>query len=147
MKVAGAKRDVFPGSSVSTGAKFSVAPVDSAPMQYTAHCTRWCIKNAVTNFLHQLLDRRLCFHQHFFVCLLPGLRKNSTEFSPNTAERWHTGPRRKSFSFWCNPDASRYVSFRVGPGVRFVHVRRVSRHWASRAFSGVSCWFLRLFLS
>ena len=67
MKVAGAKRDVFPGSSVSTGAKFSVAPVDSAPMQYTAHCTRWCIKNAVTNFLHQLLDRRLCFHQHFFL--------------------------------------------------------------------------------
>jgi len=68
MKVAGAKRDVFPGSSVSTGAKFPVAPVDSAPMHYTAHCTRWCIKNAVTNFLHQLLDRRLCFHQHF-VCL------------------------------------------------------------------------------
>ena len=32
MKGTGAKRHVFPGSCVSTGAKFPVAPVESAPM-------------------------------------------------------------------------------------------------------------------
>jgi len=32
MKGTGAKRNVFPGSCVSTGAKFPVAPVESAPM-------------------------------------------------------------------------------------------------------------------
>ena len=32
MKASGAKRNVFPGSCVSTGAKFPVAPVESAPM-------------------------------------------------------------------------------------------------------------------
>jgi len=32
MKGTGAKRNVCPGSCVSTGAKFPVAPVDSAPM-------------------------------------------------------------------------------------------------------------------
>jgi len=32
MKGTGAKRNVCPGSCVSTGAKFSVAPVESAPM-------------------------------------------------------------------------------------------------------------------
>ena len=32
MKGAGAKRNVCPGSCVSTGAKFPVAPVESAPM-------------------------------------------------------------------------------------------------------------------
>ena len=33
MKGTGAKRNVCPGSCVSTGAKFPVAPVESAPMQ------------------------------------------------------------------------------------------------------------------
>jgi len=32
MKGTGAKRNVCPGSCVSTGAKFLVAPVESAPM-------------------------------------------------------------------------------------------------------------------
>jgi len=32
MKGTGEKRNVFPGSCVSTGAKFPVAPVESAPM-------------------------------------------------------------------------------------------------------------------
>jgi len=32
MKGIGAKRNVCPGSCVSTGAKFPVAPVESAPM-------------------------------------------------------------------------------------------------------------------
>jgi len=32
MKGSGAKRNVCPGSCVSTGAKFPVAPVESAPM-------------------------------------------------------------------------------------------------------------------
>jgi len=32
MKGTGAKRNVYPGSCVSTGAKFPVAPVESAPM-------------------------------------------------------------------------------------------------------------------
>ena len=32
MKGTGAKRNVCPGSCVSTGAKFPVAPVESAPM-------------------------------------------------------------------------------------------------------------------
>jgi len=32
MKGTGAKRNVFPGSCVSTGAKFPVATVESAPM-------------------------------------------------------------------------------------------------------------------
>jgi len=35
MKGTGAKRHVCPGSCVSTGAKFPVAPVESAPMQTT----------------------------------------------------------------------------------------------------------------
>jgi len=35
MKGTGAKRNVFPGSCVSTGAKFPVAPVESAPMSIT----------------------------------------------------------------------------------------------------------------
>ena len=33
MKGTGAKRNVCPGSCVSTGAKFPVAPVESAPMK------------------------------------------------------------------------------------------------------------------
>ena len=39
MKGTGAKRNVCPGSCVSTGAKFPVAPVESAPMYqvYTLH--------------------------------------------------------------------------------------------------------------
>ena len=36
MKGTGAKRNVCPGSCVSTGAKFPVAPVESAPMRLTA---------------------------------------------------------------------------------------------------------------
>jgi len=36
MKGTGAKRNVCAGSCVSTGAKFPVAPVESAPMQKTA---------------------------------------------------------------------------------------------------------------
>ena len=35
MKGTGAKRNVCPGSCVSTGAKFPVAPVESAPMGIT----------------------------------------------------------------------------------------------------------------
>jgi len=35
MKGTGAKRNVCPGSCVSTGAKFPVAPVESAPMLLT----------------------------------------------------------------------------------------------------------------
>ena len=35
MKGTGAKRNVCPGSCVSTGAKFPVAPVESAPMHPT----------------------------------------------------------------------------------------------------------------
>ena len=35
MKGTGAKRNVCPGSCVSTGAKFPVAPVESAPMDVT----------------------------------------------------------------------------------------------------------------
>jgi len=35
MKGTGAKRNVCPGSCVSTGAKFPVAPVESAPMTVT----------------------------------------------------------------------------------------------------------------
>ena len=35
MKGTGAKRNVCPGSCVSTGAKFPVAPVESAPMNPT----------------------------------------------------------------------------------------------------------------
>ena len=36
MKGTGAKRNVCPGSCVSTGAKFPVAPVESAPMNSTS---------------------------------------------------------------------------------------------------------------
>ena len=35
MKGTGVKRNVCPGSCVSTGAKFPVAPVESAPMAAT----------------------------------------------------------------------------------------------------------------
>ena len=35
MKGTGAKRNVCPGSCVSTGAKFPVAPVESAPMAWS----------------------------------------------------------------------------------------------------------------
>jgi len=38
MKGTGAKRNVYPGSCVSTGAKFAVAPVESAPM-VAVYCT------------------------------------------------------------------------------------------------------------
>ena len=43
MKGTGAKRNVFPGSYVSTGAKFPVAPVESAPMEESARAGegRW----------------------------------------------------------------------------------------------------------
>ena len=52
MKGTGAKRNVCPGTCVSTGAKFPVAPVESAPMfpvHYWGHvfvcmmyfCTGW----------------------------------------------------------------------------------------------------------
>ena len=37
MKGTGAKRNVCPGSWVSTGAKFPVAPVESAPMIMATH--------------------------------------------------------------------------------------------------------------
>ena len=37
MKGTGAKRNVCPGSCVSTGAKFPVAPVESAPMNIEAY--------------------------------------------------------------------------------------------------------------
>ena len=37
MKGTGAKRNVCPGSCVSTGAKFPVAPVESAPMAFSRH--------------------------------------------------------------------------------------------------------------
>jgi len=37
MKGTGAKRNVCPGSCVSTGAKFPVAPVESAPMESITH--------------------------------------------------------------------------------------------------------------
>jgi len=42
MKGTGAKRNVCPGSCVSTGAKFPVAPVESAPMNGRA-CVRACV--------------------------------------------------------------------------------------------------------
>ena len=51
MKGTGAKRTVCPGSCVSTGAKFPVAPVESAPMQvglsYRTEPTtkKWKMKN------------------------------------------------------------------------------------------------------
>jgi len=38
MKGTGAERNVCPGSCVSTGAKFPVAPVESAPMSTIAFC-------------------------------------------------------------------------------------------------------------
>jgi len=38
MKGTGAKRNVCPGSCVSTGAKFPVAPVESAPMIMITNC-------------------------------------------------------------------------------------------------------------
>jgi len=40
MKGTGAKRNVCPGSCVSTGAKFPVAPVESAPMDGTVKSDR-----------------------------------------------------------------------------------------------------------
>jgi len=44
MKGTGAKRNVCPGSCVSTGAKFPVAPVESAPMltEKSAHKQKQC---------------------------------------------------------------------------------------------------------
>jgi len=41
MKGTGAKHNVFPGSCVSTGATFPVAPVESAPMITTANARRY----------------------------------------------------------------------------------------------------------
>jgi len=38
MKGTGAKRNVCPGSCVSTGATFPVAPVESAPMMPAGFC-------------------------------------------------------------------------------------------------------------
>ena len=42
MKGTGAKRNVCPGSCVSTGAKFPVAPVESAPMHTNTSFYRLC---------------------------------------------------------------------------------------------------------
>ena len=45
MKGTGAKRNVCPGSCVSTGAKFPVAPVESAPMGGTVpHFIKWGVR-------------------------------------------------------------------------------------------------------
>jgi len=41
MKGTGAKRNVSPGSCVSTGAKFPVAPVESAPMDMEERRKNW----------------------------------------------------------------------------------------------------------
>jgi len=49
MKGTGAKRNVCPGSCVSTGAKFPVAPVESAPIvecYYNRTITRFSIQTA-----------------------------------------------------------------------------------------------------
>ena len=43
MKGTGAKRNVCPGSCVSTGAKFTVAPVESAPMVVCILCVCSCV--------------------------------------------------------------------------------------------------------
>ena len=48
MKGTGAKRNVCPGSCVSTGAKFPVAPVESAPMDVCLEMfSRWQAEQAV----------------------------------------------------------------------------------------------------
>ena len=47
MKGTGAKRNVCPGSCVSTGAKFPVAPVESAPMVQRASCHRASKKSSL----------------------------------------------------------------------------------------------------
>jgi len=50
MKDTGAKRNVCPGSCVSTGAKFPVAPVESAPM-----ATSPMYAENAKHYLHMLL--------------------------------------------------------------------------------------------
>ena len=77
MKGTGAKRDVCPGSSVSTGAKFPVVPVESVPMRYASGC-KW----------------QLC---RPFNCTLPPLTllETSASYSMNTSlflTRSHLSP-------------------------------------------------------
>ena len=57
MKGTGAKRNVCPGSCVSTGAKFPVSPVESAPMHQVDH-----VPNGPTNSaaITTMLALRLC---------------------------------------------------------------------------------------
>ena len=47
MKGTGAKRNVCPGSCVSTGAKFPVAPVESAPMVLLMEPEALCLRLSV----------------------------------------------------------------------------------------------------
>jgi len=70
MKGTGAKRNVCPGSCVSTGAKLPVAPVESAPMtpdhsdiltQYL-HCVQ---KEVVHLLLNTLRNNGSMFKKHF----------------------------------------------------------------------------------
>ena len=50
MKGTGAKRNVCPGSYVSTGAKFPVALVESAPMRGTRPLQLWCRSRTLNAF-------------------------------------------------------------------------------------------------
>ena len=44
MKGTGAKRNVCPGSCMSSGAKFPVAPVESAPMVFSINICCFIVK-------------------------------------------------------------------------------------------------------
>ena len=59
MKGTGAKRNVFPGSCVSTGAKLPVAPVESAPMM----CSNLNVRQATSQQVFKVTTfcRDTCF--------------------------------------------------------------------------------------
>ena len=77
MKGTGAKRNVFPGYGVSTGAKFPVAPVESAPMEESARAggTLERAAGAVTHNTGRLLESNRANNKQICSLLAPAKRR------------------------------------------------------------------------
>ena len=71
MKGTGAKRNVCPGSCVSTGAKFPVAPVESAPMNFRTFCRTLKQWNNNSQIFHFRLTAEMSDYYHDIQHLIP----------------------------------------------------------------------------
>ena len=102
MKGTGAKRNVCPGSCVSTGAKFPVAPVESAPMTRSCTCTSGYsaipLPRVLADSAH-LWSWNLRFSLNF-TCLW--VQKNA-EGTNSGALEWHSGGFQFTLTTDCRP--------------------------------------------